>query len=635
MEPPEKLNFSKIADLIGIDEFHEDATLEIKLGLGEKNIGELPKSFFPSYSAMGNTQGGTVVLGFREISDDVYEFVGIKNTDAILKQLWSSLGNKNKVNTNLLSNKNAEVVELSGKKLIKITIPAATRKQKPIFINNNPFLGTYRRDFDGDHLCDEETVKRMLVEQVEDSLDFRILNDFNEADIDTNTVKAYRNAFSTVKPDHLWNSKDDQEFLRSVGAINVDRATEKVGLTVAGLLMFGKYNSIVDEFPNYYLDYQEHDNENSEKRWIDRIVPDGTWSGNLFDFYQKVIQKLYENIKVPFIISGTTRIDESPVHIALREALTNTLVHSDYGGRVPIKIIKRPDMFCFQNPGTMRIPIPDAIHGGNSDCRNKRLQNMFTFIGRGDRAGTGIPKIYKNWTDQLWQLPILKEKFAPDHTILQLNMVDLLPEETIKKLRLKFGPKFDLLNQIKKVALVFASLTGSIDHARLKEVSMLHPHDLTKELKELVEGGYLEPMGASRGTVYFLPATTVQKTISAYSKLTITEEPIGSSVHPVTSSVHLNGGSVHLELKEIAKNVHSRGGVLREEMDKTILKLCEKQFLTVQEIAQFVNRSPSTIRTHYINRLVRTGYLRIRYPTRSHPNQAYFAVKQIVNKEKK
>jgi ATP-dependent DNA helicase RecG len=624
--PNSQLNFNEISNLLEIDEFHEDSVIEIKFGHGKsENKGQLPDSFFESYSAMANSQGGIIVLGFREVSDGVFEYIGFKNTDHILRQLWSSLGNKNKVNTSLLSNDDVKVIDYGGKKFIKITIPSATRKQKPVYINNNPVLGTYRRDFDGDHRCDEETVKRMFAEQVQDSLDYRILNDFDGSDIDKNSLKSYRNAFSTVKPTHLWNSKDDQEFMRLVGAINIDRATKRLGLTVAGLLMFGKYNSIVDEFPNYYLDYQEHDNANSEQRWIDRFVPDGTWSGNLFDFYQTVIQKLYKNIKVPFTISGATRIDESPVHIALREALTNTLIHSDYTGSVSIKIIKRPDMFCFQNPGNMRIPLQDAIRGGNSDCRNKRLQNMFTFVGRGDRAGSGIPKIFKNWTDQLWEVPILKEKFTPDHTILQLNMADLLPEEIITKLKSRFGAKFDALNQIKKVALVIASIDGSIDHARLKEVSMLHPHDLTKVLQELVAGGFLESTGASKATVYFLPMTTIQKTLSStYQPDQKVSELRASEPNPV----HLDGSSVHLELKEIANYVSSKGGVPREDMDKTIIKLCEGRYLTVQDIAQLVNRSPPTIRTHYINRLVTTGDLKIKYPTRSHPKQAYFAVKQ-------
>jgi predicted HTH transcriptional regulator len=627
MDQSNQLNFDEICNLVGIDEFRENSTIEVKLGLGESgNKGELPKSFFPSYSAMANTQGGIVILGFREISEGVFEYVGFGNTDHVLRQLWTSLNNKNKVSVNLLTNKNIKIIDAYGKKFIKISVPTATRRQKPVYCDGNPFSGTYRRDFDGDQHCDEETIKRMIAEQVEESLDDRVLGEFDINDLNKDTLKLYRNKFSTVKPAHPWNLKNDQEFLRLIGAINIDRATKKGGLTIAGLLMFGNHNSIIDEFPNYFLDYQEQNNEDLEKRWIDRVTPDGTWSGNLFDFYNIIIQKLYQNLKIPFNISGTTRIDDSPVHIALREALTNTLIHADYKGRSSVIIIKRPDMYCFFNPGTMRISIPNAIRGGNSDCRNKRLQNMFTLVGRGERAGSGIPQIYKNWTDQLWELPILKEKFNPDQTILRLNMVNLLPEDALNKLKSRFGERFENLNQIKRIALVIASLDGSINHARLKEVSMLHPHDLSKELKELVDDGFLEPHGATTGRIYFLPVMTIQKKLdSPYEKLDKTKE---SSVHLDMSSVHLGSNPVHLgtnseQLKEIANEISSTKGAPKEKVVKVILKLCDNRFLTVQEIAQLLNRDPSTIRTHYINWLVQEGYLKIRYPSRSHPNQAY------------
>ncbi len=56
--------------------------------------------------------------------------------------------------------------------------------------------------------------------------------------------------------------------------------------------MFGRYTAIMEAFPYYMVDYQERPEAKADGRWVDRIVPDGTWSGNLFDFYQRVIQKL-------------------------------------------------------------------------------------------------------------------------------------------------------------------------------------------------------------------------------------------------------------------------------------------------------------------------------------------------------
>ncbi len=90
---------------------------------------------------------------------------------------------------------------------------------------------------------------------------------------------------------------------------------------MAGMLMFGKLRSILDAVPNYIVDYQERPQAKTEKRWIDRLTTDGTWSGNLYDFYRQVIRKLYSGLKIPFQLKGPERVEETPVHVALRETV--------------------------------------------------------------------------------------------------------------------------------------------------------------------------------------------------------------------------------------------------------------------------------------------------------------------------
>ena len=84
--------------------------------------------------------------------------------------------------------------------------------------------------------------------------------------------------------------------------------------------MFGNEYDIVREFNAYFLDYQEQ--YDADTRWTDRIISSsGDWSGNVYDFYFRVYNKLIQDIKVPFKMDGGTRIDDTPVHQALREAL--------------------------------------------------------------------------------------------------------------------------------------------------------------------------------------------------------------------------------------------------------------------------------------------------------------------------
>ena len=360
----------------------------------------------------------------------------------------------------------------------------------------------------------------------------------------------------------------------------------------------------------------------------------GNWSGNLYDSFQIVIQKLYRDLNVPFKLVGPSRVDDTPVHEALREALTNTLVHADYSGTVPILIIKRPEMFSFRNPGTMRVPAEDAIRGGVSDCRNRNLQTMFDLIGYGERAGSGLPKIFQNWREQLFRLPELKEKFNPEQTVLLMRMMSLLPDAVMKSLESLFGSDFNELSEVQKLALATVAIEGSVTHARIKEMSDLHPHDLSKALKDLVTRGFLQSAGATRAMVYTFPRPGLPESEGiVQTRLNATaEQQRGSSVHLVPSSVHLPDSSVHL----VPSSVHSALRTMVEERFlgrkkvsttlkvETILILCTGHFMTLEQISSLLKRSPETIRTHYLNQMVKRQLLELKYPDKlTHPDQGY------------
>ena len=410
-----------LQSLDDLSQLAESVELECKLAQGQDGKGELPRDFWSTYSAFANTHGGVVLLGVRE-TQGRFSVAGIENIGKVRTDLFNTLNNPAKVSVNLLSDSDVTVHELEGKQILVVRIPAATRRQKPVFLNGQPLGNSFRRLHDGDRRCDEESVRRMFAEQVEDSRDSRILPGFGLADLDRDSLHAYRNIFAVQKPDHPWNAPDDQGFLRLLGGWREDRHSGEQGLTLAGLLMFGQWSAISEALPLYFLDYQEQgDQPASETRWLDRVVPDGTWSGNLFDFFRRVSRKLVADLKVPFVLREGFRQDDTPLHQALREALVNTLVHADYSDRASVRIIKRPAGFEFRNPGLLRVPAAAALQGGESDCRNRTLHQMFLMINLGERAGSGLPKIREAWQAVGGRLA-LSDSFEPyDQTLLCMD----------------------------------------------------------------------------------------------------------------------------------------------------------------------------------------------------------------------
>jgi len=611
-----------------IQNLNEDFDLEAKQALGSDGKGQLPKDFWPSYSAMANSQGGYIFLGVREEKDRQLVAVGMPNPEPVRKALWDNLNNPQKVSANLLINDDVGLIYLkNGQKIVWVRVPEATRKQRPVFINGNPMTGTYRRNFEGDYRCSEETVRRMLAEQVEDARDARLLEGYDFKDLDIDSIKVYRNQFQSRMPNHPWNECDMQDFLRNLGAWGQDRKTEAAGPTLAGLLMFGKLRSILDTVPNYIVDYQERPLAKTEARWIDRVTTDGTWSGNLYDFYRLVIRKLYAELKVPFQLKGAERIEETPLHIAVREALVNTIIHADYSGRVSVLVVKRPDLLGFRNPGGLRVPLADAKKGGVSDCRNRSLQKMFQLIGAGEQAGSGIPKIYKSWNGQHWRQPEFMEKITREweETLLRLRMVSLLPDETVKELGERFGDKFYRLPETHRIALVSASVEGSLTHARLTEMTNEHPSDLSKVLHDLVGQNLLESDGTGRGTYYFLPGCHPVESDSL--PIENEEDNTNSKVaHKDAEVAHKDAEVAHKEeLLAIAMAVSSTKRASKKLVRNSIIKLCRKGELSSQDLAVLLGRTEQSLRTHYINPLCEEGVLQRKYPIKNHPKQKYTA----------
>ena len=414
--------------------------------------------------------------------------------------------------------------------------------------------------------------------------------------------------FSAAFPNHPWLFEDDASLLVRLGGFRRDRHSHRDGLTLAGLLMFGREEAIRDPaaVPAFQLDYRERLGEASDVRWTDRVTLDGTWEGNLFQFYQRVMLRLGDGpgIKRPFQRDAEGyRRSSTAVHEALQEALVNALIHADYAGQGGIVIDRYPDRFEFSNPGSLLLSREQLIRGGISECRNRSLQKMFQMLGAGDKAGSGIDKIRMSWLEQRWQSPRIGETVKPDRVQLVLPMVSALPDDAMLELTRRFGNMIEHRSGDEIQALVTAAVEGSVTNQRLQDMLVLHSVDITRMLQALVRDGLLRQEGKTRGTRYLLQG----------------------------KSPDLEGGSPDLEttsddnaLAALAAPVRDRGKAPRELVRRVIVDLCRDRFLKLRDLAQLMDRSPDTLREGYIAEMVETGDLELRYPEhRNHPDQAY------------
>ena len=494
------MNIQEVKQLI-----YKGEKVDIECKKAENSV---PKSVYESYSGFANTKGGYIFLGINEDKskqkiEERFIIQGITNPIKQLEDFWNTI-NGSKVNVNILKDEDVFIVDEDGISIIVIHVPRANYNMRPVYVGENPYKGTYKRNHEGDYHMPEYEVNAMIRDRNPEGNDSIILEGFTMEDIDFLTLQQYRQRFQVHNPEHVWNSKEDKEFLENLGGYRKDRRTGMEGLTMAGLLMFGKGLAIRDGFDNVFMDYRDESQKTLEIRWNDRVTYDGTWENNLFNFFTKVTPKLTADLKKPFKLENNERIDDTQVHKAIREAFVNLIIHADYLlDTGTLKIIKLADGFEFTNPGTLKLPVDEIFKGGNSKSRNPRMQTMLRMVGFGDNAGSGFPAILHVWETQGWLKPILYEDINLNQITLTLKMIESAEKsaESAEKSAESANIMLKLTNRQKQILSVMeVGKAYSVEEIAIL-IGLKGPR--TRQLvNQLVDIGKLEITAVTKGRRY-------------------------------------------------------------------------------------------------------------------------------------
>lgn len=120
--------------------------------------------------------------------------------------------------------------------------------------------------------------------------------------------------------------------------------------------------------------------------------------------------------------------ETTTAHIALREAFANAIIHAAYTVMGNITVDRYFDRIVISNPGTMLVSVQEYHEGSHSVCRNPLLQKLFSFIGIGEKAGSGADIIAKGWEDNGWKLPVIRQIVKPDRVEMTLTVPEWIDE---------------------------------------------------------------------------------------------------------------------------------------------------------------------------------------------------------------
>lgn len=313
----------------------------------KKGTGNLPNDFWATYSAFSNTSGGIVIFGVTEDKKFNYKITGANNILRYKDQLFNNLNNPEKVSYNSITEEDVIEEEYEGKKILKVNIKEAPYSKKPVYINNR-INSAYKRQGDANQLLSEEEIRYYFANSQSDT-DNEILENYTIEDLNIDDIHEYKEIISS-KSDIDYSSLNDIDFLKKIGAFLPKRTkdTREYYPTIACLLFFGKYNSILEKFPKFQLDYFKKRN-NTQSKWDDRVsTGDMNFPEmNIYSFYRIVLPKLYQNIEDKFIqdedMERTSYVYD--MRSAIREAFVNMLMHAYYGQESRLKVTAYDDYF--------------------------------------------------------------------------------------------------------------------------------------------------------------------------------------------------------------------------------------------------------------------------------------------------
>lgn len=184
-----------------------------------------------------------------------------------------------------------------------------------------------------------------------------------------------------------WVDMTDEEMLRSCGLILEDPETNKEGITLAAVLLFGTDNRIMSVLPQHKTDaiFRVFN--------VDRYDDRDVVITNLIESYDRLMEFGKKHLNDVFTLDGVQRI--SARDKILREIISNLLMHRDFSSGYVLKLVIERDKITTENA--------NLAHGhGNLNlntfkpfAKNPPIAKVFREIGLADELGSGMRNSYK------------------------------------------------------------------------------------------------------------------------------------------------------------------------------------------------------------------------------------------------
>lgn len=269
-------------------------------------------------------------------------------------------------------------------------------------------------------------------------------------------------------------------------------------VTIAGMLVFGTEDAIARRLPHYRIEYLEIPGisyDDGPTRYSYRISSEQ----NIFSTFFDINERLMKKIEIPFSVIGGIRDDDPPQAQAVREALVNLLIHSDYFSRMNPRIRVFSDRLEFFNPGPLPKSLDDILREDLSLPRNPTITKMFRYIRLAENIGSGFHKMIDGWKHHYGNEPLIEGDF--DHYRITFHFSEVEHPGSSDRTAQKTAQKTILKTTPMQAAIIeYLDIHPYASRKQLAEdIQGITESGIKYNLKRLQDLGLIKHMGSAKG----------------------------------------------------------------------------------------------------------------------------------------
>ncbi|MGP3921080.1 ATP-binding protein [Nonomuraea sp. 10N515B] len=464
----------------------------------------LPKSVRETLSAFSNSHGGVIILGLDET--DAFAATGLAHPAKLAADLGAMCAEDMEPPVRPL----IEIHSFEGTQIVVAHVPELDPAHKPCFVKTAGITkGSYTRVSDGDRRLTTYEVQLLLSSRGQPRDDEEPVPGTGLDSIDPVSADALVARLRITRP-YAFQGLTREAILRRAKVLVPHGTTEAV--SVAGLLTL---NSFPQEFfPQLMVTFVSYPTVTgsptpSGERFLDNV----TFEGPIPVLIRDALNAVRRNMSRRALIVGVGRQDvwEYP-ETALREAITNALVHRDLSGSArgtAIRIEMYPDRLVISNPGGLygSLTVDDLGEEGVSSARNAALIRLLEDVPLPgetrticENRGSGIRAMLDALRAAGMSPPRFDDKISrftvtfPNHTLLGPDTIQWISS---------LGAK-GLTSSQHLFLAVLRDAQDALDNRAYREHTGVDSRVATAELQDLVARELITQAGTRRWARYEL-----------------------------------------------------------------------------------------------------------------------------------